>query len=170
MTFSATLIMALNQTVAPGITFRLFTLLPGMSFADPLSYFRLVFHVLGHSGWDHLIGNLTFMLLIGPILEEKYGSKRLLIMIFITALSTGILNLIFFNTGLLGASGVVFMLILLGSFVNLSSGKIPLTFVLVVILFLGKEIVDSLRNDNISQFAHIMGGIIGTVFGFLQKK
>jgi rhomboid protease GluP len=107
--------------------------------------------------------------LVGPIVEEKYGSKSLLIMILITALITGILNILFFNAGLLGASGIVFMLILLSSFTNVRSGEIPVTFILVAILFLGREVFESLQNDNISQFAHIIGGICGSVFGYKVK-
>jgi membrane associated rhomboid family serine protease len=101
--------------------------------------------------------------------EEKYGSKRLLIMILLTALVTGILNILFFNTGLLGASGIVFMLILLSSFTNVRNGEIPITFILVAFLFLGKEVLESIQNDNISQFAHIIGGICGSIFGFRSR-
>nr|HMP30396.1 rhomboid family intramembrane serine protease [Saprospiraceae bacterium] len=136
---------------------------------NPISIFTLFSHVLGHANWGHLLGNMTFILLVGPIVEEKYGSKRLLTMILLTALVTGILNILFFNTGLLGASGVVFMLILLSSFTNVRAGEVPITFILVALLFLGKEIMESLQNDNISQFAHVIGGICGSFFGFKGK-
>lgn len=138
--------------------------------SDPSSIFSLFSHVLGHGGIDHLLGNMTFILLLGPIIEEKYGSRFTLFMIVITALITGILNVSFFDTGLLGASGIVFMFILLVSFTNVKGGQIPLTFILVAILFVGKEIIQSLNADHVSQFAHIIGGICGSVFGFLGKK
>ena len=144
-----------------------FTVYPSMSVTNPVDYFRLFSHVMGHGGWDHLVGNFTFILLLGPILEEKYGSQNLLFMMFITAIITGILNIIFFSSGLLGASGIVFMFILLSSVVNAQKGKIPLTFILVALLFLGKEVLQILENDNVSQFAHIVGGICGSVFGFM---
>jgi membrane associated rhomboid family serine protease len=60
------------------------------------------------------------------------------------------------------------MLILLSSFANIKSGHIPLTFIIIVVLFLGKEFLASLKPDTISQFAHIMGGICGGMFGFLH--
>jgi membrane associated rhomboid family serine protease len=101
------------------------------------------------------------------MLEEKYGSNNLLTMMFLTALITGILNVVFFSSGLLGASGIVFMMILLSSMTNLRQGKIPLTFVLVVFLFLGKEVLSIFQNNNISEFAHIVGGICGAIFGFM---
>ena len=86
---------------------------------DILFYFRLFGHVLGHLNWEHYINNFLLILLLGPMLEEKYGSKNMVYMIAITALITGMLNILLFkNVHLLGASGVVFMLILLSSFVN----------------------------------------------------
>ena len=39
-------------------------------------------------------------------------------------------------------------------------------WILIAILFLGKEVWQSLQADNISQFAHIAGGICGSLFGF----
>ena len=141
-----------------------------INLADPLSIFSLFSHVIGHSSIQHLLGNLTFILLLGPIIEEKYSSRFTLFMIVITALITGILNVTFFSTGLLGASGIVFMLILLVSFTNTEDGKIPLTFILVALLFVGKEILQILDSDQISQFAHIIGGVCGSVFGFLGKR
>jgi membrane associated rhomboid family serine protease len=135
------------------------------------NWLTLFTHVAGHANWPHLVSNFSFILLIGPILEESYGSASLAIMICITALVTGALNAIFFTTSLLGASGVVFMMILLASFTNFNKGEIPLTFILVLILFLGRELFDSFSGEsgnNISQFAHIAGGFIGSLFGFFK--
>jgi hypothetical protein len=89
-------------------------------------------------------------------------------MMLITALATGLLNAAFFTTGLLGASGLAFMMILLSSFTNHKEGELPLTFVLVVVLFLAKEVANAFNQDDISQFAHIIGGAFGSLFGFLK--
>lgn len=136
--------------------------------ASPVDYLRLVSHAIGHSSWSHLMGNFAIILLLGPILEEKYGSLNMLIMMLITALVTGLLNVLFLSTGLLGASGIVFMMILLVSFTNIRQGDIPLTFILVVVLYLTQEFANALRDDSVSQFAHITGGAIGSLFGFLH--
>ncbi len=166
---SYTLICVVVLGVNPlmvGQLMPLFTVYPTMSLGNPIDYFRLFSHAMGHGGWEHLVGNFTFILLLGPILEEKYGSRQLLMMMFLTALVTGILNVVLFSTGLLGASGIVFMFILLSSVVNAQRGRIPLTFVLVVVLFLGQEVMNVWKNDGVSQFAHIIGGICGAFFGF----
>ncbi len=137
------------------------------SLTDIFFYFRLIGHVLGHADLQHFLGNFLIILLIGPILEEKYGSRAIIRMMLLTAIITGILNILLFDTALLGASGIVFMLILLSSFVNTQEGKIPLTLILIIILFVGKEIIDVFfANDNISQLTHIVGGLCGGIFGF----
>jgi membrane associated rhomboid family serine protease len=165
----ATLVMILNQTVARGLTYQFFAVGPTMNPGHVLDYVRLLTHAIGHDNWAHLMGNFAFILLLGPILEEKYGSTGILVMMAITALVTGLLNVLFLPTGLLGASGIVFMMILLVSFTNIRQGEIPLTFILVVVLFLTREVANSLQQDSVSQFAHISGGVIGSLFGFMQS-
>jgi membrane associated rhomboid family serine protease len=138
-----------------------------MSLYNPLAYFRFFSHAMGHAGWGHLVGNFTFILLLGPILEEKYGSRLIVFMMFLTALITGVLNAMMFSNSLLGASGIVFMLILLSSFTNAAKGTIPLTFILIALLFLGKEVYNAVFVvDNVSEFAHIIGGVAGGIFGY----
>lgn len=145
----------------------LFVVYPGFDFANPLAYLRLFTHALGHRDWAHLVANFSVILLVGPVLEEKYGSGRLIRMLVVTAFFTGVLNAALFSTGLLGASGLAFMMILLASFTNHKEGELPLTFVLVVVLFLSKEVAQAFTRDDVSQFAHLMGGACGSVFGYL---
>ena len=42
----------------------------------------------------------------------------------------------------------------------------PVTFILILLLYLGQEVMNIFRQDNISQFGHIAGGLIGALFGF----
>jgi len=137
------------------------------SFSSLRNWITLLTHAAGHSNWSHLVGNFSIILLIGPMLEENYGSLALLFMIIITSAITGILNALFFSTALMGASGVVFMMILLASFTNFTRGEIPLTFILVLVLYLGDQLMNSLDTQNISHFAHIAGGFCGSLFGFV---
>ncbi len=141
------------------------------SFLDPLMYFRMLSHVFGHANVQHYLGNFMIILLIGPMLEEKYGSRTLILMIGFTAIVTGLLNVLLFKTALLGASGIAFMLILLSSFVNLKKGMIPLTFIFVVLIYVGSEVVSGLTSsDNISQLTHIVGGICGAGIGYFVNR
>ena len=62
------------------------------SLKNPMTYVRFFTHVFGHSGWEHFINNAAYLLLLGPMLEEKYGSRTLEEIIAITALVTGLVN------------------------------------------------------------------------------
>jgi membrane associated rhomboid family serine protease len=181
--FLSAAVLVLSQTFVPALT-RNWFVVPGkggFSSSSFRSWVTLFTHVLGHANWPHLISNFSFILLIGPILEEIYGSRSLLIMICLTALVTGVLNILFFSSSLLGASGVVFMMILLASFTNFNKGEIPLTFILVLILYLGGELLKSFEKKPVSEinqfsyaggsvsyFAHIVGGFVGSLFGFFR--
>lgn len=160
--------MWLNQRYLMGITDVFFTLLPYPSHTNPLDYLSILTHTLGHASWQHLISNLTFILLIGPILEEKYGSTLLFWMMVVTASVTGVVHILIYpDVGLIGGSGIAFMLILLSSFTNINSKHIPLTFILIFVLFLGRETLAAMAEDNVSQITHIAGGICGSIFGYL---
>jgi len=165
-------VLAANQYLDHTLIQKWFTVGGQGSFhgSDPVSYLRLISYPIGHADWDHLYGNLMFIVLLGPILEEKYQTPTLLVMALITALVTGIVNVVFFPTGLVGASGIVLLFVLLVSFTNIKAGEIPLTFVAVLGLYLGKEVLDAFKNDNISHFAHIVGGVSGSIFGFLALR
>ena len=171
LTFSlaAIVIQAMNYAV-PSFTLRFFAIHGEFSFLDPLDYFRLISYTLGHVNWEHLFGNLSFLLLLGPLLEEKYGSLPMLVMILLTATFSGLISVLILHAGAVGASGIVFMLIILASIVNVRAGTIPLTFVLVISIFLGREVFRSFQADNISQMGHILGGTCGAVFGFIFTK
>lgn len=136
---------------------------------NPLTYFKLISHSLGHSNWEHLYNNFLKILLIGPLIEEKYGSLNLLIMIILTSLVIGIINRIFSKNRILGASGIAYMLIALCSFVNIEYGKIPITVVLIILFFVVDEIINLLKRkkDGISHLGHVTGAICGILLGIL---
>ena len=60
------------------------------SLLNPLTYIRLFTHAIGHADISHYVGNFMYILLVGPMLEEKYGSSRMLIMMLFTAVIQGI--------------------------------------------------------------------------------
>lgn len=138
---------------------------------DPLMYVRLFGHVLGHANFAHYAGNMTLFLVIGPMLEEKYGSRSLIEMFIITALVSGIIHNLFFpGSALLGASGLVFMMMILASQASAERGRIPLTFILVAVVYIGSELTQSSAADNVSHITHIIGGICGAAFGFISAN
>ena len=166
--FAATLSGILTGGYSTKLLFRTYH----SSLLSPLTYLRFFTHVLGHKGWSHFMGNAVYILLLGPMLEEKYGSSALVRVILITALVTGLINYFLFpGVALCGASGVVFAFIVLTSFTGFRSGEIPLTFILIVVIFIGQQVFDgAFLKDNVSQLSHITGGVIGAVAGYVWNK
>lgn len=137
-----------------------------------LAFVRLFTHVLGHAGWDHFISNMVLFLVVAPPMEEKYGSRTLLAGIAATAFISGLLQCLFFpGVALLGASGIVFMLIMLSSLSGMEAGRIPITLVLVAVLYLGQQVYDMVFiQDDVANFMHIIGGVCGTGFGMAAVR
>ena len=141
------------------------------STSDPLMYVRMVTYGFGHSSMQHYTGNFFLIILIGPMLEEKYGSKTLFMMMLFTAVAGGIVNVMIGTHGLRGASGIAFLFIILCSCTKVEAGKLPLSMVLVVVIYIGKELFSGMTSvDNVSQLTHIIGGICGIVFGLYYNK
>lgn len=173
LTFAGICLVALILgIITQGLTNNWFFSVYRSSFANPLTYIRFFGHICGHADWQHFIGNMMLILIVGPLLEEKYGSYNILFVILATALITGIIHFaIFPRVQLLGASGVVFAFILLSSFTSIKEGSIPATFILVAFIYLGQQVYDGIFiKDNISNITHIVGGCIGATLGYVMHK
>ena len=170
---TAVLIMILNALLKGTLIPALFTVPGGtgcpvpFDMHAPLDYLRLVLHIFGHADWNHLVSNLSFILLLGPVIEERYGSPVLALMMLVTSLVTGVLNACFSPLPMLGSSDIAFMMILLTSFTSISKNEIPLSFILILILYVGRELFARPSDQNIATLAHIAGGLCGSMFAFL---
>lgn len=139
---------------------------------NPLTYVRMFTHCIGHKDWDHFVSNFLYILLVGPMIEEKYGSMNLIIMFLITSFVIALFNIIFTNYTILGASGNVYMLIVLSSFSNISEGKIPLTVLLICIFYVMGEVKKSILENKSKVYhdGHLIGAVCGLIFGIIFLK
>ena len=142
------------------------------SFADPLTYVRMFFHVLGHASPEHFFSNISLFLVLAPVVESKYGSNRLLASMAVTAFVSGLFHFVLYpGVALLGASGIVFMMIFLASMANAKNGTIPVSLILVALIYIGNEVVALVTvHDKISQLSHILGGACGIICGKISKR
>ena len=91
------------------------------SLTDWLTYPRFFLHVLGHPDFAAYCSNIVMLLVVGPTAEERFGGKRILLAIALTALVTGLVLWFFFpNSALLAGiafgflgTNVVLMLIII---------------------------------------------------------
>lgn len=154
------------------------------------SYVKLIFYFLGAAGWTSLFANLLFVLLLGPQIEEYYGSVIIGIMMIVSSLFSGVLNACFCKMPLQGPLSVVFMLIFLNAFISFSKKKVPFSFFAVFILYIlflifemksvkqsalstdGKEIlVNVFTSGEIALKIAVCfaGGLCGSLFAFLAS-
>ena len=62
-------------------------------------------------------------------------------------------------------------LVKIASFTGFKEGEIPLTFILVAAIFIGQQVYEGIAVQNdISNMAHIVGGIVGAVIGYVLNK
>lgn len=57
---------------------------------------------------------------------------------------------------------------MLASFTDFREGEIPITFILVAAIFIGQQVYEGIAvQDNISNMAHNVGGIVGAIIGYV---
>jgi membrane associated rhomboid family serine protease len=139
----------------------------------PWQYTSLLTHIAAHVDMGHLRGNMTHLLLTGPSVERAFGSKNVLYILLVVAITSAIMHIWVggYYTHQLGASGVVFAFILLNSLVSASHGKIPVSFILTAIYYLGDELYDFFFDKGpTSHHAHLTGGLVGAAAGFYLHR
>lgn len=136
----------------------------------PISYFTMFTQTIGHSTWSHLYGNIVHILLVGPACEREFGMFSMIKIMSWTAVVSSLTHILLgpSNTLQLGASGIVFMFILLNSLLDARAGRIPLTFLCQVTLWCYKEIFAHLfsSTSGVSHLAHLSGALVGTAAGY----
>lgn len=176
LTIACAVILALDKYAASEKLIPALFMVPGnhaaavsFNWTNPLDYIRLFTHIFGHTDWLHFLSNFSFILILGPLMEEKYGSAAVILMMSVTALVTGVINVAFMPSSLLGASGIAFMLILLSAASTVNKNEFPLSFLFLVAVYVTHAFL-SPADTGISTVAHITGGLCGSLFGFLTPS
>ena len=101
------------------------------------------------------------------------------ILLLLTSVVGGLANAVLSRNGLIGASGIVYMLIMLtpltsdrppqGSKKNHKANHIPITFILLFLLYTGKEVSYILADDGVSHLGHLVGGFVGATVGLMMR-
>ena len=154
------------------------------NFSSPVEYIRLITYALGNYSWESLLISSIFILLLGPLMEERYGSVMLAVMMAISTFVAGVLNACLIPQDLKGQSAIVFMLILLSVLTTLEKKEIPLSWILLFVTYLAQQMHFAAMNfttgtrlsdfafisfmqKNVGTFTLLAAGITGTLFGFL---
>lgn len=151
---------------------NVFVLNGDTQFSNWTWYVSMLGYIFGHASLDQLLGNISLLLILGPIIELKFGTQRFVWMTIITALVTGIIHTLLWDNSLFGFSGIAFMYIVLSTLLNIRNREIPFTFILVLALYFTYFCMESLAtlDTKVSHFAHLFGGAMGAFWGFNKGK
>ena len=165
------LALALNELTDGWTTQNLFCFYKS-ALTDYLTYPRAVLHILGNTSLTECTANIIILLVVGPAAEERFGSAKVLFAVLATAIAAALIMWFLFPTSaIMGASGVLFMMMVLASFASMRGGAIPITLILVLILFLGSEVLQAVTGDaGLQELTHIAGGVVGMVLGFAFSR
>ncbi|MGP1457792.1 MAG: rhomboid family intramembrane serine protease [Treponema sp.] len=166
--FIAAAVLAADAFLHKGIIAAFFTAggshksTQAFNIAHALDYARLFFHVFGHTDWLHFTSSALFILLLGPAAEEEYGSPLLALMIFVSAAVAGVLNACFSPVPLNGSASIAFLMSFLFLFSKRKKNELPLSLILIFVLFAGKIIAGMPNGIDISALIQSAGGLSGS--------
>jgi len=138
-------------------------------------WYRMVSVVLVHGGYAHLFFNMYFLFLVGPLVEQMFGSLRFGIFYLVTAITASASSFLFTPDASVGASGALFGLcgVLLAAQVvhrpvlrgqqRAILSQIGLLVMINLVFGFGFNVV----GGNIDNFAHLGGLVGGFVIGLL---
>ncbi len=162
------------QLVIPGFT-ELFLLTPE-AWAQVWRFLTAVFL---HGGTGHLLYNLLALGLFGSMLERLIGSRRFLLVFFLSGVLANIFSVNFYDASL-GASGAIFGII--GALIIVRPGLpvvafgFPMPIFIAGIIWAAGDVLGAVGYlsgnpiNNTGNFAHLSGMAVGMVMGFFYRR
>ena len=133
-------------------------------------FWRFVTSMFLHSGIVHLIYNLFALLFFGGLLEKLIGSKKFLVLFFISGIFANLVSVWFYPSSL-GVSGAVYGI--LGALAVLKPMMMVWAFGLILPMFLAAilwiigGIIGIFIPSNTGHIAHLSGIGVGIVLGLI---
>lgn len=139
------------------------------SLTDPNAFLRLFSYPFGHRSWVQLVTNYALLLLIGQILEKRYNALQLLSVIIVSVVLTGLINTFIQANPLVGSDGISVCMVLFISLSYVRKGELPLSLVVIVILFFIAEFDTLFNSDNLSRLSILTGAVLAVLYGLTLK-
>lgn len=139
-------------------------------------YPKMIFHELGSTSWHSLLTGILIIMILGPSVEEKFGSVFTGLMIFMTSLISGILTATISHYTLTGSTGVIFTFMILSLITDISKKSFSLSAFFIFVVFIAIQLLESGNEEknfilfmqkNTGLFIEMIGGICGSLFGFM---
>jgi len=137
---------------------------------------RFVSSIFLHGSIIHLIYNLFALLFFGVLLEKLIGSKRFLVLFFVSGIIANLISVWFYPSSL-GASGAIYgilgVLMVLKPMMMVWAFGLILPMFIAGILWIIGGVIGIFIPSNTGHIAHLSGIGIGILFGiflFIRKR
>lgn len=142
------------------------------NFSNPLSYFRLIFHILGNQVPLIFLTSLLTIFFMGPQMEKRYGTVILILMTSIAALVSGALNACLCSKTSFGCESMIFLLIFLCTVDSILKKHLDISNLLAYVVYIsfviynGRENLGSIPQSILYATVSLIGGVCGGILGF----
>lgn len=145
-------------------------LLNNLAFVQPWRFLTSIFL---HGSFMHLFYNIFALGLFGSILERLIGSKRFLIVFFVTGILANLVSVNFYDNSL-GASGAIFgiigALIFVRPLMIVWAFGLPMPIFIAGLLWAGGDVIGFFVPSNVANLAHLSGMFFGLIIGAFYRK
>ena len=134
----------------------------------------IVTYIFLHGSFEHLFYNMFALGLFGLVLENVIGSKKFLLVFFISGVIAGIGSILFYSASI-GASGAIYgimgALAVLRPKMTVYIGLVPLPMALAVIFWAAGDLLGLfIPTDLTAHAAHLFGLIFGLIYGIYLRR
>lgn len=140
-------------------------ILDGTAWVQP---WRFVGALFLHASVTHLIFNLFALILFGSVLESLIGSRKFLLVFFVTGIGANLIAVNFYSSSL-GASGAIFgvigALIIVRPLLTVFAFGLPMPLFVAGILWAIGDVIGVFVPSDVGNIAHLAGLGIGLIFG-----
>ncbi len=134
---------------------------------------RFITSIFLHGGFAHLLYNIFALALFGSMLERLIGSRRFLIVFFVTGIFANIISVNFYDSSL-GASGAIFgvigALIVIRPLMIIFAFGFPMPLFIAGIIWAAGDLIGLFVPSNVANLAHLSGMFFGLILGFIYRK
>lgn len=144
---------------------------------NPSEPWRFVTYAFLHGSWPHILGNMLFLFVFGPSVEDRLGRFGYLAFYLLGGAAAGAAHIAFSQVPLIGASGAIAAVT--GAFLVLfprTNVRLFVFFIIVgpvdfpafwfIVAAIIRDFVGLGSTDNISRLAHLGGYAFGIAISF----
>lgn len=162
------ILMFILQLIFPAVTNNL--VLDKQSYYEP---WRFVTSIFLHGSLEHLLFNLFALIMFGLILESLIGSRKFLIVFFVSGIFANLIAVNFYTSSL-GASGAIYGIIgclaILRPLMTIWAFNLPMPMFIAAIIWIALSVIGIFNpTDNTGHIAHLSGIVFGVILGIIFR-